>query len=76
MGIVGVHTANHKRHRGQHLRQRGVFLVHPHVQLLQIAHTRPDVRHFIKGDGFASRSPARKQSHKGKEQNHSGKNNS
>jgi hypothetical protein len=30
------------------------------------------VRHFINGDGFASRGPARKQSHKSKEQNHAG----
>ncbi len=72
MGIVGAHTANDKRHSGQHLRQWRVFLVHPHVQLLQIAHTRPDVRHFINCDGLASRSPARKQSHKGKEQNRAG----
>ena len=72
VGVVGVHTANDKRQRGQHLRQRRVFLVHSHVQLLQIAHTRPDVRHFIKRDGFTSRSPVRKHSHKGQEQNHSG----
>ncbi len=67
-----MHTANDQRQRGQHLRQWGVFLIHSHVQLLQIAHTRPDVRYFIDGNGFASRSPARKQSHKGKEQNHAG----
>jgi hypothetical protein len=53
-----------------------VFLVHPHVQLLQIAHTCSDVRDFINADGFASRSPPRKQSHQGKEQNHAGWNNS
>jgi hypothetical protein len=53
-----------------------VLLVHPHVQLLQITHTRPDVRHFIKGDGFTPRSPVRKQTHKGKEQNHSSQDNS
>ena len=28
--------------------------------------------HFINGDGLAPRSPARKQSHKGKKQNHAG----
>ena len=71
-----MHAANHKRRRGQHLRQRRVFLVHPHIQLLQIAHARPDVRHFINGDGLASRRPARKQSHKGKKQNRCGWNNS
>jgi hypothetical protein len=49
-----------------------VFLVHTHVQLLQVAHTRPDVRYFVKGDGLTSRSPVGKQIHKGKKQNRSG----
>jgi hypothetical protein len=72
VGVVGVHAANYKRQRGQHLRQWRMFLVHPHVQLLQIAHTRPDVRHFIKRNGFTSRGPVRKHPHKDQEQNHSG----
>ena len=59
MGIVGMRSTQNQRQGCDHFRQRRMLLVHPHIQLLEIAHPRGNVGDLIKGHGFAPRSPAR-----------------
>src|SRR5713226_1928212 len=56
MRVVGIHPLQDKRHRRYYFCQRWMFLVHPQVQLLQIADPGADVRYFIDSDRLASRS--------------------
>src|SRR5712692_3154940 len=65
MRVVGIHPLQDKRQRRYYLRQRWVFLVHPQIQLLEIAHAGADVRYFIDRDRLPPRSPARQHRHGG-----------
>src|SRR5258706_3256735 len=70
MRVVGVHSAEDKRQSCQYLCQRRMLLVHPQIQLLQIAHAGADVRYFIHRDRLAPRRAAGEQRHHCQEQNY------
>jgi hypothetical protein len=60
-----MRSSQNQRQRGHHFRQRGMLLVHPHVQFLEIAHASAGVREFINGYGLTFRCPTRKERHQG-----------
>src|SRR6267143_1624151 len=70
MGVVGVHSPEDKRYRGQCLRQRRMLFVHPQIQFLQIAHPCADVRDFIDRNGFPPCGAPGQQRHHGEKQSY------